>query len=222
MDGNGRWAKQRGLPRIKGHEEGAESVSTVMTACRKMGVKYITLYAFSTENWNRPKAEVDALMELLASFLDNRKHELHDNKVRLHVTGRIKDLSRNLQNKLAEVMAETEKYDEAHLVLALSYSGREEIVHAARTIAEKAARGEIDPKNLDEKMFASHLYLPDIPDPDLLIRTSGEMRVSNFLLWQISYSELYITDVLWPDFREEELAKAIEEYGLRERRFGKI
>lgn len=222
MDGNGRWAKRRGLPRIKGHEQGAESVRAVIHACREAGVKYLTLYAFSVENWIRPKAEIDGLMRLLVRFLKTQEYELHDNRVRLRVIGRIEDLPKRIQDELDRVMSATGHYDEGQLILALSYGGRAEIVNAVRQIATRVQAGDLDPKKIDENTIAAHLYAPDVPYPDLLIRTSGEMRISNFLLWQISYAELYVTDVLWPDFREREFMKAIAEYGKRQRRFGDI
>lgn len=222
MDGNGRWAKDRGLPRIRGHEEGTESVRAIVRACRPAGIKYLTLYAFSVENWVRPRLEIGGLMDLLKRFLTQQEHELHENKVRLRTIGRTTDLPRDLQEELRRVMAATESYDEGHLILALSYGGRVEITEACRAIARKARNGELDPDGIDEKTVGAHMYLPDVPDPDLLIRTSGEMRVSNFLLWQISYSELYVTKVLWPDFREAQLNEALSEYGRRHRRFGDI
>lgn len=222
MDGNGRWAKERGLPRIRGHEEGTESVRAVVRACRPAGVKYLTLYAFSVENWVRPRLEIGGLMGLLKRFLKDQEYELHENKVRLRTIGRMSDLPPDLQDELRRVMAATEKYDEGHLILALSYGGRVEIVEACRAIAREVKAGNLDPDRIDEKTISSHLYLPDVPDPDLLVRTSGEMRVSNFLLWQISYSELYVTKVLWPDFREAQFQEAIAEYGRRHRRFGDI
>ncbi len=220
MDGNGRWAKQQGLPRTKGHERGAESVRVAIRTCRKLGIRYLTVYAFSVENWARPKAEVDALMDLLKRFLRKEEQELHDNKVRLRAIGRLSDLPKSVRRELNRVMHATEHYKEGNLILALSYGGRTEIAAAAREIARKAKAGELDPDKVDESTVSTHLYAPDIPDPDLLIRTSGEMRISNFLLWQISYAELYVTDILWPDFREEQLIKAVEEYGRRHRRFG--
>ena len=222
MDGNGRWAQQNGLPRIKGHEKGAESVRVAVRTCKKLGVKYLTLYAFSMENWNRPRQEVDALMELLMRFLRQEEHELHENKVRLRVIGRTADLPDSVTRELNRVMKATESYADGNLVLALSYGGRTEIAHAAREIARRAKAGELAVESIDEATVAAHLYAPDIPDPDLLIRTSGEMRVSNFLLWQISYAELYVTDVMWPDFREENLEKAVAEYSRRHRRFGLV
>jgi undecaprenyl diphosphate synthase len=222
MDGNGRWATQHGLPRIKGHEKGAESVRVAIRTCRKLGIRYLTLYAFSVENWSRPKAEVDALMSLLRKFLRDEEHELHENKVRLRVIGRLTDLPASVRDELARVMQATAAYTGGTLVLALSYGGRTEIAAAAREIARQARLGTLDPETVDERTVAAHLYAPDIPDPDLMIRTSGEMRISNFLLWQVSYAELYITDVLWPDFREEHLAKAVEAYKSRQRRFGRV
>jgi len=220
MDGNGRWARSRGLPRIKGHEQGAESVLAIVEACRNTGVKYLTLYAFSVENWVRPKEEVGGLMMLLRTFLRGQERELHKNKVRLRIAGRMADLPRDVQKELQRIMDATALYEDGQLILALSYGSRTEIAHAARRIAEKAASGELDPGDVDEDTVAAHMYLPDVPDPDLLIRTSGEMRISNFMLWQISYSELYVTDVLWPDFREKEFKEALAEYAKRQRRFG--
>ena len=222
MDGNGRWAAQRGLPRIKGHEEGAESVRVAMEVCREFGIEYLTLYAFSVENWVRPKQEIDALMRLLLRFLGKNEKDLHKNKVRLRVIGRTEDLPRAVQDRLARAVENTRKYDSAQLILALSYGGRTEIAAAARKIALQVKEGALDPATIDEQTVAQNLYAPDIPDPDLLIRTSGEMRISNFLLWQISYSELYVTDVLWPSFRKEAFAAALDAYGLRKRRFGDV
>lgn len=222
MDGNGRWARERGLSRLKGHEHGADSVRAVMRACRKEGVKYLTLYAFSVENWVRPKSEVMGLMNLLVTFLKSQEYELHENQVRLRVIGRIDDLPSKVRKELDRVADATKMYDGGHLILALSYGGRTEIADAARRIAQKVVDGDLKVKDINEGMFGSYLYAPDVPDPDLLIRTSGEMRVSNFLLWQISYAELYVTSVMWPDFREDEFRKALEEYGRRQRRFGDI
>lgn len=222
MDGNGRWASERGLPRIKGHEEGAKSVKAILRACRKTGVHYLTLYAFSVENWVRPKNEINALMRLLVRFLRQEEKELHDNRVQLRVMGRISDLPDAVQKELDRVMKATAHYTEGQVILALSYGGRTEIAHSAREIARLVKKGEIEPDEIDEAMVGRHLYAPDIPDPDLMIRTSGEMRISNFLLWQISYSELYVTDVMWPDFREEHFKQALEEYARRGRRYGGI
>ncbi len=220
MDGNGRWAQSRGLPRSKGHEAGAESVRSTLRSAAKFGIRYITLYAFSVENWKRPVAEVSGLMSLLRSFLASHESDLHENRTRLRVLGRRSDLPLLVDQALRRVEKATEKYDERTLVLALSYGGRTEIAAAAHTIAEKVKRGEIDPATVDEATVASHLYLPDVPDPDLIIRTSGELRLSNFLLWQCAYSELYVTPVLWPDFREREFADALEAFSRRKRRFG--
>ncbi|MFO7869857.1 MAG: isoprenyl transferase [Kiritimatiellia bacterium] len=222
MDGNGRWAGRKGLPRLKGHERGSESVRKVITACRDAGVKYLTLYAFSVENWRRPPAEVQGLMSLLLLFISNHEQELHEQKVRLRVIGRIEDLPREVQKELYRVIRATAGYEAGHLILALSYGGRAEIARAARAIAREVRSGKLDPEDINEDTVAARLYAPDVPDPDLLIRTSGEMRLSNFLLWQVSYSELYVTDVLWPDFGEKEFMDALEEYAKRHRRFGNI
>jgi undecaprenyl diphosphate synthase len=222
MDGNGRWAQQRGLPRIKGHQAGAESVRAALKACKKFGVRYLTLYAFSVENWVRPQAEIRGLMQLLHRFLTKEENELHENRIRLRVIGRMEDLPASVRKELLRVINATEKYEDGNLTLALSYGGRAEIADAVRAIARRVKQGELRPEEIDEKTVAAHLYAPDLPDPDLMIRTSGEMRISNFLLWQLSYSELYVTQVLWPDFREDEFAKALEEYARRHRRFGDI
>ena len=222
MDGNGRWAKQHGLPRIAGHERGAESVRAVVRAARDAGVQYLTLYAFSVENWSRPKAEVQALMTLLDRFLRDNEKLLHKHKIRLRAMGRLADLPDPLRREIEAVEKRTESYKTRHLILALSYGGRTEIARAARLIAERVAKGSLAAKDIAEDTVAAHMYLPDVPDPDLLIRTSGEIRISNFLLWQLSYAELYFTDVLWPDFREKHFMEAIEEYGKRRRRFGNI
>lgn len=222
MDGNGRWAEQRSLPRIKGHREGANSVVEVVKACREMGIEYLTLYAFSVENWVRPQDEVKGLMQLLNSFLQKEEKMLHENEIRLRVIGRIEDLPANLQGELRRVVQETRSYARGNLTVALSYGGRTEIAYATRQIAEKVATGEIEPDEIDEDTISAHLYAPDLPDPDLMIRTSGEQRISNFLLWELTYTELYFTDILWPDFREEAFRKAVETYGKRRRRFGNI
>ncbi|OGV64267.1 MAG: di-trans,poly-cis-decaprenylcistransferase [Lentisphaerae bacterium RIFOXYC12_FULL_60_16] len=222
MDGNGRWAKERGSPRLKGHEAGAQSVRVVIKACRDAGVEFLTLYAFSVENWSRPKAEVDGLMRLLVRFMDDQEHELHENRVRLRVIGRLADLPDVVMNSLNRVMERTAGYTDHQLVLALSYGGRTEIAHAARRIAEQVKAGTLQPESVDEACVAANLYAPDIPYPDLLIRTSGEMRISNFLLWQLSYAELYVTPVCWPDFREPHFRAALDDYARRSRRFGGI
>ena len=220
MDGNGRWAKRRMRPRLFGHRAGADSLRAILRACRERGVEYLTVYAFSTENWVRPKDEVSGLMSLLKTFLKKDEHELHENQVRLRVTGRIGDLPRAVRAELERVMEATKGHRKGQLILALSYGGRAEIVDAARALAAEAKAGRIDPAKIDEAAVARHLYLPDVPDPDLMIRTSGELRLSNFLLWQLSYAEFYFTDVLWPDFREADFAKALEEYARRQRRHG--
>ncbi len=220
MDGNGRWARQRGKPRLFGHRAGAESLRAVLRACRDHDVKYLTVYAFSTENWVRPPDEVSGLMTLLRTFLKKDEHELHENQVRLRVTGRIADLPKAVRAELTRVMDATRHYDKGHLILALSYGGRTEIADAVRAIARNVQAGELEPDQIDEALIARHLYLPDVPDPDLMIRTSGELRLSNFLLWEISYTEFYFTDTLWPDFRESHFAEALADYSRRCRRFG--
>ena len=222
MDGNGRWAKQRHLPRVEGHRHGVESVRAVVRAAGEVGVKYLTLYAFSVENWNRPKEEVDTLMKYLARFLKSEVSELNRNNVRLEVVGQIYRLPEFVQEQLKKTQATLAKNNGLTLILALSYGGRTEIVEAVRDIAAKVRQGRIEPAEINEKIISEHLYPRHYPDPDLLIRTSGEMRVSNFLLWQISYSELVVTPTLWPDFRKAQLLEAIEEYARRHRRFGGV
>jgi undecaprenyl diphosphate synthase len=222
MDGNGRWAKERHLPRVEGHRNGVESVRAVVRACGEVGIKYLTLYAFSVENWNRPKDEVDTLMKYLARFLKNEIGELNRNNVRLEVIGQIYRLPEFVQEQLKKTQAALAKNNGLTLVLALSYGGRTEIIEAARSIAEQVKAGRIDAAEINEHLISQHLYTRNYPDPDLLIRTSGEMRVSNFLLWQISYAEFVVTPTLWPDFRKAQLFEAIEEYARRHRRFGKV
>ena len=209
MDGNGRWAQAKGLPRVKGHEEGAQNVRRIMKAAKQAGVKYLTLYAFSVENWNRPKLEVEALMRLLKRFLTDYEQEFHDNKIRLRIMGRKSDLPEKILKEIERVEVATSAYEDYTLIIALSYGGRVEIVNAAKKLAEKVQAGELNASDIDEKSFASELYLPNVPDPDLIIRTSGEFRVSNFLLWQCAYSEFYITPICWPEFDEGELEKAL-------------
>jgi undecaprenyl diphosphate synthase len=222
MDGNGRWAKQRGLARIEGHRQGAESARNVVRAAGELGIKYLTLYAFSVENWNRPKDEVDTLMKYLVHYLKTETSELNKNNVRLEVIGQIYRLPQNVQEPLNKSIQTLSKNNGLTLVMALSYGGRTEIVDAVRGIAEKVKRGKLDPADINEQVFAQHLYTRNVPDPDLLIRTSGEMRISNFLLWQISYAELVITPTLWPDFRKPQFFAALEEYARRHRRFGGV
>lgn len=221
MDGNGRWAEMRGKQRLEGHKAGAESVRKVLNYCRDAGVRYLTLYAFSTENWARPADEVNGLMSLLSSFIKRYKAELIANKVRLRVIGRCSDLPENVREALETVEHATAGF-ERQLIVALSYSGRSEIVAAASSIAKKVVTGEISAEDIDEATIVNHLYAPDVPDPDLIIRTSGEMRISNFLLWQCAYSEFYVTDVLWPDFRERDFKCALDAYALRGRRYGGV
>lgn len=222
MDGNGRWARRRGLPRLEGHRMGAESVRSALRSCRRLGIEYLTLYAFSSENWVRPRAEVTGLMSLLRTFLRDQGHELHENRVRLRAIGHLQDLPLLVRRELNRMIQETADYRDGTLVLALSYGGRSEILDACRGVAEEVAAGRLKPRQLDEDAFRRHLYLPDVPDPDFMIRTSGETRISNFLLWQLSYAELYFTDVMWPDFRESEFDLAIAEFRRRHRRFGDI
>jgi undecaprenyl diphosphate synthase len=222
MDGNGRWAKQRSLPRIEGHRQGAESARTIIRTSGELGIKYLTLYAFSAENWNRPKDEVDALMKYLIHYLKTETPELNKNNVRLEVIGQIYRLPENVQEPLKKSIATLSKNSGLTLVMALSYGSRIEIVDAVRRIAEKARDGKLEPAAITEEVISQHLWTRNIPDPDLLIRTSGEMRVSNFLLWQISYAELVITPTLWPDFRKPQFFDALEEYAQRHRRFGGV
>ena len=222
MDGNGRWAKQRGLPRIEGHRQGAESARTIIRTAGELGIKYLTLYAFSVENWNRPKDEVDALMKYLIHYLKTETPELNKNNVRLEVIGQIWRLPENVQEHLKKSIQTLSKNNGLTLIMALSYGSRTEIVDAVRRIAEEAKKGKLEPADITEAVVSQHLWTRNFPDPDLLIRTSGEMRVSNFLLWQISYSELVITPTLWPDFRKAQLFAALEEYARRHRRFGGI
>lgn len=222
MDGNGRWAKDRGLPRVEGHRAGAESVREAVDTCREIGVEYLTLFAFSSENWNRPEKEVDALMKLLEKFLRDKLPELLQQNVRFHTIGRVDMLPENCRKQIDIATERTKDNTGLNLVLALSYGSREEIVDAARGIAEKVLAGELRPEDVDNEVFADHLYTADIPDPDLLIRTSGELRVSNFLLWQISYAEMVISPKYWPDFKNADLHATVEEYSRRHRRFGLV
>jgi len=222
MDGNGRWAKGRGLPRTEGHKEGIESVRAVVEAAGALGVKALTLYTFSSENWARPRTEVAALMSLLVRTLRRETEELDRSNVRLTVIGDLEALPLTPRIGFTAVIARLSKNTGLVLNLALSYSGRQEITQAARALAREVAAGRLDPDRIDETLFARHLQTAAIGDPDLLIRTSGELRLSNFLLWQLAYSEFYITPILWPDFRHEQFLDAIESYQSRERRFGKV
>ena len=220
MDGNGRWAKKKSLNRISGHIKGVDAVREVVTACRELGIKILTLYAFSVENWKRPKEEVHALMGLLKEYLLKEREEMVQNNIRLYAIGRIEDLPLDVQTILQETMKKTEHCDGMILNLALSYGGRSEILHAVQGILSDFQKGKIRPEEITFQRFSQYLWTRGIPDPDLLIRTSGEFRISNFLLWQIAYTELYVTETLWPDFDRKELLKAIADYQSRERRFG--
>ena len=220
MDGNGRWAERRGLPKVEGHRQGARQVTEVLKAAQEYGVEFLKLYAFSTENWKRPVAEVTALMGLLEEFIDDKLPELMKNGIRLRTIGRTEDLFPGARKKLLHAIEMTEKNNGGTLNLALNYGGRAEIVDAVNKMAaEMTEKGGRFPK-VTEESFRNYLYASDIPDPDLLIRTSGELRLSNFLLWELSYSEMYVTDTLWPDFGKKEFGEALEAYGQRDRRFG--
>jgi undecaprenyl diphosphate synthase len=221
MDGNGRWAKQRGLLRAMGHENGTKSVKTTIETCTKLGIEFLTLYAFSTENWNRPKLEVEKLMKLLVSSLKKELKTLKDNNIKLNAIGNLEKLPQSAYVELQEVIKATKENTRMTLTLALSYGSREEIVSAVKIISDKVKNNIISIDSIDDSIINEHLYTQNLPDVDLLIRTSGEHRISNFLLWQIAYSELYFTNVLWPDFKEEHLYEAIISYQKRERRFGK-
>jgi undecaprenyl diphosphate synthase len=221
MDGNGRWAKAQGKLRTFGHENGVKAVRDTVEACAELGVSYLTLYAFSTENWNRPKFEINALMTLLVSTISKETKTLMDNNIRLESIGDTSSLPSKARKELEEAKKKTASNKRMTLVLALSYSSRWEITNSMKTIAGKVKSGELNPEEITEKHIAQHLNTAGMPDPELLIRTSGEHRISNFLLWQISYAELYFTDKLWPDFRREDLYEAIVSYQQRERRFGK-
>ena len=221
MDGNGRWAEMKGKPRVFGHKNGVTSVKEVIEGCREIGVNYLTLYAFSTENWNRPKLEVRTLMALLVSSLRKELNTLVKNNIKLNTIGNIENLPEKAQAELAEVVEKTKNNTSLTLTLALSYGSREEIVNVIRNISKKVVNNQIAIEEINENIINNHLYTFSLPDVDLLIRTSGEKRISNFLLWQIAYAELYFTNTLWPDFRKENLFNAIVDYQQRERRFGK-
>ena len=222
MDGNGRWAKKRGLPRVAGHRRGVETVREIVEACAEIGVKYLTLYTFSTENWNRPKDEVSTLMRLLLKSLKDRLEELNKNDIKLTCIGNIDSLPTVVQKQLSEDIERTKNNKRMTLNLALSYSGRWELLKAVKEISQKAADGTLNPENISEKIISDHLTTKNMPEPELIIRTSGEFRVSNFLLWQIAYSEFVILDVYWPEFSKHHLYDAISQYQKRERRFGKV
>jgi undecaprenyl diphosphate synthase len=221
MDGNGRWAKKKGAMRIFGHKNAVQAVKDITEGCGELGIKYLTLYAFSTENWSRPKAEIDGLMELLVSTLKQEIKTLMDNQVKLITIGDTANLPLECQKNLEWAIGQTKHNSGLTLILALSYSGRWEIIKAAKALALEVEQGKLKPSEINEQLFENYLQTSGIPDPELLIRTSGELRVSNFLLWQIAYTELYITPTLWPDFRKDHLYEAIWSYQQRERRFGK-
>ena len=221
MDGNGRWAKKRGLPRIAGHRQGIKSVREITNICNDIGVKYLTLYTFSTENWNRPQKEVDALMMLLLSTIKNEIKDIHKNNLVLSTIGNIEVLPKNIKKEISNGIDLTSNNTGLNLILALNYGSRQEIIVAVNNIIEKNNKGEIDSSMIDEDLFSSFLSTKNIPDPDLLIRTGGELRISNFLLWQCAYTEIYLTDTFWPDFRKEKLIESITAFQKRERRFGK-
>ena len=222
MDGNGRWAKKRGLPRAAGHKRGVDTVKEITESCADLGVKYLTLYTFSTENWNRPKDEVSTLMRLLLKSLRERVSELNKNNIRLTTIGDIASLPFAVQNELREAIEKTKKNDKMTLNLALSYSGRWELIEAIKSIGKLISQNKLTVDEINEKSLKEHLTTKNIPDPDLLIRTSGEFRVSNFLLWQIAYTEFYISDMFWPDFNKQHLIEAIKSFQNRERRFGRV
>lgn len=220
MDGNGRWAQQRGLPRLAGHQQGAEAVIRTVDECTRLGIRFLTLFAFSSENWGRPEQEVSTLMELLLSFLSSQREKMLANGVQLRVIGDRERLSGPVQQALIEAEQSTMQGDVLTLTLALSYGGRNEIVRAVRRLAEEVAAGRLSPSEIDGAMLEANLDTHGLPSPDLLIRTSGEMRISNFLLWQLAYSELYFTETLWPDFDSGEMQRALEVFQMRQRRFG--
>jgi len=222
MDGNGRWARKRGLPRVAGHKRGVDTVREITEACAELGVKYLTLYTFSTENWNRPKDEVSTLMRLLLRSIKERCNELMENNIRLTTIGNVGSLPIGVQKELFDAMERTKDNKKMTLNLALSYSGRWEILEAIKSIVNEAAESKLNLDDINEKYFSEHLTTKNFPDPDLLIRTSGEFRVSNFLLWQIAYTEFYVTNVFWPEFKRKHLYEAIRSYQQRERRFGKV
>ncbi|MCG8606184.1 isoprenyl transferase [bacterium] len=222
MDGNGRWAHRRGLSRVEGHAEGINSVREIVRASGELNIDYLTLYTFSAENWNRPPGEVTALMRLLLKTIRSEVSELQQNNVRLNVIGKLEDLPRAARIGMLNAIKMLKKNNGLTLNLALSYSSRKEITEAVKEIAKKVKAGELTPDDIDENLVSQHLYTLSIPDPDLLIRTSGELRISNFLLWQLAYTEIYVTDVLWPDFRRKQFFKALEAYQDRERRYGRV
>ena len=218
MDGNGRWAKKRGLPRLAGHQAGTENLRRIIRACVELGVRYLTIYAFSTENWGRPREEVEGLLKILESVIEKELRELHEEGVQLRHIGRLEKLPANLRTQVKNAIELTKDNDRLTVVVAFNYGGKDEIVHAV----EQLIRAGVKPEEVSESLIASQLFTAGIPDPELIIRTSGEMRLSNFLIWQAAYSEYYVTPAYWPDFDKEELQKAIDAYGLRNRRFGSV
>ncbi len=222
MDGNGRWAKKNNLSRIDGHTEGTQSVRSIMRAAANIGIQYFTFFTFSTENWSRPKIEIEGLMKLLIESLLTYEKELHENNIKLQIMGNINELPKTVQKIVNRIVLDTKEYSKSNLILALNYGGRLEITEAAKKIALKIKNNELNINDINEDLISKHMYLPEIPDPDLIIRTSGEMRLSNFMLWQLSYAEIIVTDKLWPEFKEEDFYNALKEFDLRERRFGKI
>ena len=222
MDGNGRWAKKNNLSRIDGHTEGTQSVRSIMRAAANVGIQYFTFFTFSTENWSRPKIEIEGLMKLLIESLLTYEKELHENNIKLQIMGNINELPKTVQKIVNRIVLDTKEYSKSNLILALNYGGRLEITEAAKKIALKIKNNELNINDINEDLISKHMYLPEIPDPDLIIRTSGEMRLSNFMLWQLSYAEIIVTDKLWPEFKEEDFYNALKEFDLRDRRFGKI
>ncbi len=222
LDGNGRWAKKRGMPRNYGHAQGAKQVETICEKAYRMGIQYLTVYAFSTENWSRPRDEVDALMKLLRSYMANCLKTAEKNRMCVRVIGDKTRLDEDIRLRIAELEEATKDNDGLHFQIAINYGGRDEIRRAARRIAQEAREGKLEPENVTEELIGSYLDTGGIPEPDLLIRTCGEQRLSNFLLWQLAYTEFYVTPVPWPDFTEEELRKAIEAYNTRDRRYGGV
>lgn len=222
LDGNGRWARKKGMPRNYGHIQGAKNVEVICRAAYEMGIKYLTVYAFSTENWNRPQEEVDALMKLLNQYMKNCQKTAKKNNMCVRVIGDKTGLSEEIQRDIAALEEATKDYDGLHFTIALNYGGRDELVRAVKKIAKKVQEGTVNPEEIDEKMVTAELDTAGLPEPDLMIRTSYELRISNFLLWQLAYSEFYFTEVPWPDFDEKELRKAVEEYQRRDRRFGLV
>ncbi|KJH71645.1 isoprenyl transferase [Aliterella atlantica] len=222
MDGNGRWAKRQGMPRIMGHKRGVDALKDLLRCCKDWGVKALTAYAFSTENWNRPLEEVDFLMTLFQRVLRQELREMMEENVQIHFVGKLDVLPRSLQAEIERSMAETQHNQDIQFTVATNYGGRQEILEATRAIAHLVQQGKIQPEDIDAALFESHLYTKNTCDPDLIIRTSGEMRISNFLLWQMAYAEIYVTDTLWPDFNRSEFHRALSSYQQRDRRFGKV